>query len=418
MDKYEILDDIIKRNQCLNCKNPNCVKGCPINQPIPEFIDLAKNHKYKEAYEKIIAKSTLPALCGILCPHEKQCEGHCIKGIKSKSIEIGLIEATIANLYHNKIYKLDDKLKDIKIAIIGGGIAGISAAFETIKHGASVTIYEKSSFLGGAVKKNIPPFRFDDRILDDITNQLIKLGVTIMFNHSFDEDIKMIELEEFNYIFFSMGTMNERTSFNKKYNDVYSGNLVLEEFKKNNILPKGLKCIVIGAGNTAMDVSRVFAKNGYDVTIVYRRTLEMAPALKKEIDDTTKDGVKILELMSPDELIYETNTLKGLKVNIMKLLDECDNSGRKKFTKTEETLILETDLIVEAVGSYPNYEIIKKLNLPIFDNGWIRLNQNQNFASFNNYYFIGDYVNGSTTVVNAMKSGISAVKDLIDKEKE
>lgn len=418
MEKNFELDEIINHNPCLNCKTPSCVKGCPINQPIPDFIRLAKEHKYFEAYKIISKNSALPALCGILCPHEKQCEGHCIKGIKNNPVEIGLIEATIANIFKNEIIKIDNQLENINIVIIGGGIAGLSATIEALKHNAKITIYEKTPSLGGAVKKNIPSFRFDDHIIDDITKNLLNLGVKIKYNFSFGENLSIDDLKEFDYIIFAMGTMNERTTFDQNKANLYQGNKILEDYKKTNILPNGHKCIIIGAGNTAMDVSRVFAKNNYDTTIVYRRTLAMSPALKSEIKSAKDDGVKFLELMAPEELIYENNQLKGLKVSKMKLLDQCDESGRKMFQKTSESLILDTDLVVEAIGSYPDYESLKKLNLPIFENNWLKLNENKNYSSYNNYYFIGDFVNGPTTVVNAMKSGLKTIDDIIKIVKE
>lgn len=418
MEKCFELDEIINHNPCLNCKNPSCVKGCPINQPIPDFIRLAKEHEYLEAYKIISKNSTLPVLCGILCPHEKQCEGHCIKGIKNNPVEIGFIETTIANIFKNEIIKIDNQLENINIVIIGGGIAGLSATIEALKHNAKITIYEKTSSLGGAVKKNIPSFRFDDYIIDDITNNLLNLGVKIKYNYSFGDNLSIDDLKEFDFIIFAMGTMNERTSFDLNKPHLYQGNKILEDYKKTSFLPNGHKCIVIGAGNTAMDVSRVFAKNNYDTTIVYRRTLAMSPALKSEIKSAKNDGVKFLELMAPEELIYENNQLKGLKVSKMKLLDQCDDSGRKMFQKTSESLILETDLVVEAIGSYPDYESLKKLNLPIFENNWLKLNENKNYSSYNNYYFIGDFVNGPTTVVNAMKSGLKSIDDIIKIVKE
>ncbi len=418
MEKYQAIKELIAISPCLNCRNPNCVKYCPVHQNIPTFIDYAKRDEYDKAYMEIIKNSVLPAICGVLCPHEKQCEGHCVKNIKGNPVKIGLIEANIANIFENKVEKITDNLKNYHFAIIGGGVAGISAALRLASHGGKVTIYEKNDCLGGAVKKAIPDFRFDDKIIEKITKNLEYLGVKISYNKTFGKNLSLDDLSKDDYLFFGLGTMFEKTGFKENTDGIYQGIKVLEQYKDTRQLPRGKKCLIIGAGNVAMDVSRVFAKNGYDTTIVYRRTLQVSPALKREIEDASLDGVKFLELHNPVRPVYEENVLKGLEVEKMALLAELDQSGRPKFCSTGETLMLESDIIVEAIGSSPDYEVFKSFNWPIFSGGWIKPNEGKAYASYQNYYFIGDFVNGPTTIVNAMKSALEATQDIIDQLKE
>lgn len=410
-DYKSIIEEIIMANPCYNCKNPRCVAACPINQSIPTFIDLLKKKEYSSAYQTITSKSYLPSLCGLLCPHEKQCEGHCIKGIKNEPVSIGKLEATIATMFDNHIIKVNDNLSKYTFGIIGGGIAGITAALELASFGGTVSIYEKNSSIGGAVKQSIPNFRFNDGVIEKISNNLKDLGVKIYYNQEFGNNLKMENLTNFDYILFGLGTMIEKSNFGISPN-VYTGCSILNEYKETGKLPKGQTCLVIGAGNVAMDVSRAFARSGCDTTIVYRRTLNLSPALKKEIEDAKANGVKFLELANPVEPVYNNQKLVGLKVEIMNLSSELDSSGRSKIVSTGNMIIIPTDLIIEAIGSLPDYKYFLGLGLPIFENGWIKRNNEMNFANFNNYYFIGDFVNGPTTVVNAMKSAMEAVEDI------
>lgn len=410
-DYKNIVEEIIASNPCLNCKNPRCVAACPINQSIPTFIDLLKKKEYSLAYQTILNKSYLPSLCGLLCPHEKQCEGHCVKGIKNEPVSIGKLEAITASMFDNRIKKVNDSLSKYSFAVIGGGIAGITAAFELASFGGIVSIYEKNNSIGGAVKQSIPNFRFDDEVIDKLYANLKELGVKVYYNQEFGINLKIENLTSFDYVLFGLGTMIEKSNFGFSPG-VYTGCSILNEYKKTGNLPEGKTCLVIGAGNVAMDVSRAFARSGYETMIVYRRTLKLSPALKKEIEDAKSDGVKFLELANPIEPVYNNQKLVGLKIENMNLSSELDSSGRSKIVSTGNTNIIPTDLIIEAIGSLPDYNYFLKLKFPIFENGWIKQNDEMSFANFNNYYFIGDFVNGPTTVVNAMKSSMQAVDDI------
>lgn len=422
MDLKQEIINLIDDNPCLDCKKPRCMEGCPIHQEIPTFIKQAKNNYFEDAYQTILNNSVLPSICGILCPHEKQCMGNCIKAIKGKPVHIGEIEQKIALLYHNEIRKISNKLSKYQIAIIGGGVAGISAALKLASHGAKVTIFEKEAFIGGAIKKSIPLFRFNDQIIDNLVENLVKLDVKINLNIEFGKNILLDDLKKFDYLLFGFGTMIPKTAFKDNYPNVYQGIDLLNTYKMSNQFPMGLsngkKALVIGAGNVAMDVSRVLARSGYDTTIVYRRTLALSPALKSEIADAKADNVNFLELHNPVEPIYQDNQLFALKVEVMKLSNELDKSGRPKFISTNIFKEIKTDIIVQAIGSDPDYSEMHKLNFPIFENGWIKPLNNTNYAKYQNIYFIGDFVNGATTIVNAMKSGLNAAIDIIKETEE
>ena len=394
--------NIEEAKRCLKCKIPKCVQGCPINNRIPEFIEQAKEGKYEEAYKIIREVSPLGAICGRVCPHENQCQGSCVQGIKSEPIKIGKIESEICDWARkNKIkinYNIEENNK--KIAIIGAGPSGIACAVDLRKLGYDVTIYERENYLGGILMYGIPEYRLPKELVTEVIQDLLDLGIKVELNTILSSkvlekneskcDKKFVTIESlfnegYKAIYLGIGseTSNILPIEGKELNGVYGAN----EFLKESRECKGKKVIVIGGGNVAMDSARVAQKEGADVTVVYRKQKENMPANKDEIEAANHDGVKF---------IFGTNIIKILgneKVNKV----QCDTG-----------LELDVDQIIMAIGSTPNKKYIDE-RLELTEQGLIKINETYE-TSIENVFAGGDLVQKKATVCMAIKNGKEAGK--------
>lgn len=409
---------IIDANYCLLCKRPSCIEGCPARVNIPGMMKHVQESNFEAAYEENRKRNILPYLCGKLCPHEKQCEGHCIRAKKGKSVNIGFVEHGVARLFNNKIQYVDKQLKEVNVAIVGAGITGISAAFELASHGAKVTLFEKTDKIGGAVALYLPHFRFDDAILNNLHQNLLDLNVKIKFNHELGIHFNFNDLLIYDYQIIALGAeipLNGNLPINLP--GVYYGLNILKEAKKTNKIPfKNQDVLVIGAGNVAMDVSRLIKSYGNDVTIVYRRTLSESLASRKEIDDAKNEGVLFKELLSPIDIKQSMDSLI-LKCQKMELVQEStkERLGIKPIEGNFEEI--KTQGIVLAIGSSANHHWIKQNPTSLK----ALLDENNNLqADYQNYYnrlyLAGDYVTGPKTIVKAMTFGRDLAEDIIARE--
>ena len=391
--------EISEANRCLNCKIPKCTEGCPIKNRIPEFIEQIKNENYEEAYRIIRTVSPLGAICGRVCPHEKQCQGSCIRGIKGESIKIGELEAEVCDWAreNNIKIKYDIKENGIKIAIIGAGPSGITCAVELRKLGYDVTIFESENFVGGMLMYRIPEYRLSKKIVTDVINDLLELGIKVELNtllegeETLEENKKVITIKSLfaeNYKAIFLGIGSEKSNILPiEGNNVY-GVFGANEFLKKERNCKDKKVIVIGGGNVAMDSARVAKKEGADVTIVYRKQKENMPANRKEIEAAEQEGIKF---------IFKTNVIKiNSKQNENKILNaECDTGD-----------IIETDYVIMAIGSTPNEKYIDK-DIKLTEQGMIAIDENYE-TRIQNVFAGGDLVQKKATVCMAIKNGKEA----------
>ena len=401
------------RSYCLNCKNSQCrIKGCPLDNCIPEFIHEIDS---KKAYEILCNTTVLPAIFGRICPHEKQCEGSCIRGIKGEPVSIGAMEAYIGDLSIENNYELsievDERTKDKRVAVIGSGPAGLTCAAFLARRGVKVTIYEKHDKLGGLLTHGIPEFRLPREVVEKTIEKILDLGVETKLNQELGKDFAIEDLaQKYDAVFVAIGA-NIPAKMNvegENLNGVYGGNYLLEYNKHPNYT--GKKVAIIGGGNVAMDSARTIKKlEASEVYVIYRRAEEQMPAEKKEIADAKKEGI---------EFLFQTNIVKILgKEKVEKL--ECiktelvKKEGENRLSPVNiegSNFILDMDYVVMATGSKPENNIIEKFEKNEY--GYIKIDENMQ-TSINKVFAGGDIVGQKATVAWAARSGRDAAEKIL-----
>ena len=420
---------LAEASRCLNCKNPMCKKGCPVNVNIPDFIQEIKNENFQKASEIIRQSNMLPSVCGRICPQERQCEGKCVLGIKSKSVAIGSLERFVGD--NSSPVKCDIKPNGKKVAIVGSGCAGMSAAADLRNAGFDVTVFEALHKLGGVLRYGIPPFRLPRTVLDREIDTLKEIGVKFEKNVVVGKSITLKQLEDegFDAIFICSGAGLPKMMGIKgeNLNSVYSANEFLTRVNlmqaNSDITPTplrvGKKAAIIGGGNVAMDAARTAVRVGYkEVYIVYRRTEEELPARKEEIRHAKEEGVIFKLLRAPHEIIEKDGYVDGMVFEVMEL-GEPDASGRRRPVGTGKYETMDVDTVIVALGTGPNPIIQKSCESDNIDidcdkKGYIIINENGE-TSVNKVYAGGDVAPlGESTAINAMGAGKRAAKAIIE----
>ena len=416
----------LEASRCLNCKNPRCVQGCPVNIKIPEFIQAIKENNLEKAGDVIRETSLLPSVCGRVCPQERQCEGNCVLGIKGKPVAIGALERYVGD---NTDAKNDIKPEcGKKVAIVGSGCAGITAAADLRKLGYDVTVFEALHKLGGVLRYGIPPFRLPRTVLDRELNSLKNIGVKFYKNVIVGKSITINQLKKDGYdaIFLCSGAGLPKMLGvpGENLNGVYSANEFLTRVNLMHAndpetptpLRVGQKAAIIGGGNVAMDAARTAVRVGdEDVYIIYRRTEAELPARLEEIRHAKEEGVIFKFLHSPVEILGEDGYAKTLRLEIMEL-GEPDESGRRKPVPTGKTEDMEFDTVIVALGTGPNPIIQKSaenegLDLETNPKGYIIVNPETGETSIKGVYAGGDVAPvGESNAINAMGAGKRAAK--------
>ncbi|KGG79866.1 dihydropyrimidine dehydrogenase [Caloranaerobacter azorensis H53214] len=390
---------IEEAKRCLQCKNPKCSKGCPVNTPINEVIKLFLDGKISEAGEKLFLNNPLSSICSLVCPHEKFCEGNCVLSNKGNPIHWSSIEYYISDYYLNKMNIKPNIDPNKKIAIIGSGPAGITIAFILASRGYDITIFELHDKIGGVLRYGIPAFRLPKDILDRLEEQLIKMGVKIRPNILVGPVITIDDLFRDGYkaIFIGTGVWNPKP-LRLKGESLGHVHYAIDYLKNPDVYNLGKKLCVIGAGNVAIDVARTALRKGVnEVYIMYRRGEEDMPASKREIEYARLDGVKFEFYKTPIEIIDN----EGVKYLETKKIEE--NGEEKLIVLKNSEGIFKADSIIIATGQGPKANIvshtrgieINKFGLVITDECG-RTTREGIFAS-------GDVVTGAKTVVEAVK---------------
>lgn len=406
-----------KANYCLNCPVKPCSnKGCPLENNIPGFIKAIKEEDYKKAYEILSETTVLEVICGRICPHTKQCEGSCVRGIKSNAVSIGKMEAFIGDIAIKKNYKIAEinvKNKYKKIAIVGGGPAGLTAAAFLLKNGYSVTIYEKYDYLGGLLIHGIPEFRLPKEIVKNTIQKIIDLGLKVKYKQELGKEFSLEELEkEYDAIFLAFGA-NITTKMGvegENLQGVYGGNQLLEYQDHPNYTNK--KVAIIGGGNVAMDCARTIKRLGAkEVKVIYRRAEEQMPAEVKEIQEAKEEGI---------EFLFQNNIVKILGNNSVEEVELIKTELVQKEGETRMVPInipnsnykIDIDYIIMALGSEPE-EFVKDLGLEL--NKWGRIQVDEKNRTSNPKIFAGGDIAGAKgTVAWAARSGRDAAYSIME----
>ncbi|MFY9506467.1 MAG: NADPH-dependent glutamate synthase [Caldicoprobacterales bacterium] len=428
---YSLEEALHEAKRCLQCKKPKCVKGCPVNVPIPDFIDAIVKGDLEKAYNIITTSNNLPAICGRVCPQEQQCEKQCILTTRGESVAIGRLERFVADSFLDSDIKADQevKAKGKRVAVVGSGPAGLTAAGDLAKLGYDVTIFEAFHEPGGVLVYGIPEFRLPKDLVKKEIDKLKRLGVKFQMNTIIGKTLTIDDLfqDGFKAVFIGSGAGLPRFMGidGENLNGVYSANEYLTrvnlmkayDFPNSHTPVKlGEKIAVVGGGNVAMDAARSALRLGArEVHIIYRRSMEELPARSEEVHHAREEGVIFDVLINPKEIIGEDGWVKGLKCVKMEL-GEMDASGRKRPREIEGSeFIMDFDLVIMAIGTSPN-PLIKASTpeLETNDRGGILVDQETYATSMDRVYAGGDAVTGSATVIMAMGAGKRAAQ-AIDK---
>ncbi len=412
-------------SRCLHCKIPRCVEGCPVKIQIPEFIAALKDGDVEKAYQIINESSSLPAICGRVCPQEKQCEHNCVRGIKGEAISIGSLERYVADEALNNDFAIpvSSKKKNKSVAIVGSGPAGLTCAGDLAKAGYDVTIYEVLHKAGGVLTYGIPEFRLPKAIVNKQIDSLKKLGVKILVNVPIGNAITIPDLQkQYDAIFIGtgaglpkfMGIPGEDASGVFSANEILTRINLMGAFKDKAKTPiKNAKiAYVIGGGNVAMDSVRCLKRLGIETHLMYRRGEDELPARKMEVIHAQEEGIIFNLLTKPTKIIVdEENNVTGMEVVDMELTEAGEDGRRNVVPKVGSEHIVKCDMVVMALGTGPNHEALKNSNIVLTDKGLIEVDGTK--TSLKNTFAGGDAVTGAATVILAMEAGKKAAAEIM-----
>ena len=388
---------VIEANRCYMCKNPKCQVNCPIDTPVPEIIGLFKEGQIAKAGEILFKNNPLSLVCSIVCPHEDQCKGNCIRGIKDEPVSFCDIERHISKYYLENIRLEKENDLDERVAIVGGGPAGITIAFILAQKGYKVTIFDSHDKIGGVLRYGIPEFRLPKSIIDHYEERLIELGVKIRPNTLVGPVLTLEKLfyDGYKAIFIGTGVWNPKT-LDIKGESLGNVHYAIDYLKSPNVYNLGNKVCVIGAGDVAMDAARTAKRNGAnEVYILYRKGMENVPATKAELEGAISDGIKFELFKSPLEL-----TEDGVKyIETENVISE---DGRISTVTIEgKEGLFECDSIIIAVSQSPKNNIVSN-TIGLETNKWgLLLTDEVGHTTRDGVFASGDVVTGAKTVVRA-----------------
>lgn len=417
---------VAEAGRCLNCKNMPCVTGCPVGIKIPHFIQKIANRDYEGAYRILADSSSLPAVCGRVCPQESQCEAKCVRGIKGEPVGIGRLERFAADYHNAHVTELPERPvpNGHRVAVVGSGPSGLTCAGDLAKKGYDVTVFEALHTAGGVLVYGIPEFRLPKAIVQKEVDNLRALGVKIETNMVIGRVLSIDELLEdgFEAVFVGTGAGLPRFMGIPGENlcGVYSANEFLtrinlmKAYRDGSATPimHAKNVVVVGGGNVAMDAARCAKRLGAEtVTIVYRRSETELPARAEEVEHAKEEGIEFRFLTNPTEILgNENSAVCGIRCVKMQL-GEPDASGRRRATEIEGSeFAFETDCVIMSVGTSPN-PLIKSTTEGLECTKWGGIVTNEDgLTSRTAVYAGGDAVTGAATVILAMGAGKTAAK--------
>lgn len=395
---------------CVSCVTKPCQLGCPLNNDITSFIKNVKNDNYEEAFKILSNTTVMPAICGKICPHEKQCQGSCVKRVSYEAVKIGDIESFIGDLAIENDWKfLKKDKKNKKVLVVGSGPAGLTCAAFLAKEGYQITLYEKHDYLGGLLYHGIPAFRLSKDLVKKAIDKILDLGIEVHTNMALGKDFNLEEVKDkYDAIFLGIGANVSKMMEipGEDLTGVYGGNELLEKSIYPDYTDK--KVFVIGGGNVAMDVARTVKRLGAkEVTILYRRDKEDMPAEKVEIKETVLDDVKFL---------YKTKLIRILgqdKVQKIECINTKLNDEEKYVDIDDSNFILDADYVVMAIGSKADDVVLRTLGLERLESGYLSTNDNDQ-TSDEKIFAAGDLTGTKSTVAWACRKGRDAAFSIME----
>ncbi len=417
---------IDEAKRCLNCKNKPCVSGCPVHIHIPAFIEKVAAGEFEEAYKIITEASSLPAVCGRVCPQENQCEQKCVRGVKGEPVAIGRLERYVADRHNALARKVVERpvSNGHKVAVVGSGPSGLACAGELAKKGYEVTVFEALHLAGGVLVYGIPEFRLPKSIVADEIEGLKALGVKVETNTVIGKTISIDELQgEYGYEAVFIGSGAGLPKFmnieGENLKGVYSANEFLtrinlmKAYKEGGSTPiqRATKVAVVGGGNVAMDAARCAKRFGAEVYVVYRRGMDELPARREEVEHAIEEGIIFKTLTNPTAILGDDNRNVRAMTCVQMELGEPDASGRRRpVVKPESEFTLDVDCVIMALGTSPN-PLIKSTTEGLDTQSWGGIVTDEwGKTSREGVYAGGDAVTGAATVILAMGAGKNAAK--------
>ena len=427
---YTVEMAVDEANRCLNCPRPACMSGCPVNVKIPQFIACVREQDFKGAYHKILEDSSLPAICGRVCPQEKQCESKCVRGIKGEPVGIGRLERFVADWHNANVQEAPAKPapNGHKVAVVGSGPSGLTCAGDLAKLGYEVTIFEALHEPGGVLTYGIPEFRLPKtRVVRPEVENVKKLGVKIETDVIIGKSVTIDELMEeegFKAVFIGsgaglpkfMGIPGENANGVLSANEYLTRSNLMKAFRDDYDTPiyLGKKVAIVGGGNVAMDAARTALRLGAEVHVVYRRSEAELPARAEEVHHAKEEGVIFDLLTNPVEILTDENDwVTGMVVRKMEL-GEPDASGRRRPVEVEGSdYTIDVDTVIMSLGTSPN-PLISSTTEGLETNKWkcIIADETNGKTTKEGVYAGGDAVTGAATVILAMEAGKAGARGI------